>query len=65
MKEPHVAVPVRIAQLIVNYLKSRPFEEVNEMIGALVQAPRIEIAPAAPPAPGPVGGPTLAPAGKE
>lgn len=43
--EPQVLVPVRLAQAVVDYLKTKPFNEVSELINGLVRAPRAALAP--------------------
>lgn len=46
--EPHIIIPSRLAQAIVDYLKRRPFEEVAPLIEGLVKAPQAQIQEPAP-----------------
>ena len=41
--DPQVVVTVKLAQALVDYLKTRPFVEVADLVNGLVQAPRAEI----------------------
>ncbi len=41
-QEPSVVVPVKVAQATVDYLKTRPYVEVADIIHALLRAPKFE-----------------------
>lgn len=42
-KPTHIAVPVEAAQMIFNYLKRQPFEEVEMIIPTIANAPGINL----------------------
>jgi hypothetical protein len=48
-QEPHVVLPLKLAQALFDYLKQRPFVEVASLVDGLLKAPRAEIQPTPPP----------------
>jgi hypothetical protein len=43
MSAPHIALHCTEAQVLVDYLKTRPYVEVSKLIESLLRAPRVEV----------------------